>query len=157
MNEQEIKTKIEQNQIDSQKLIDEGKKLAGASAKIQKPPLRHGDLRLWPGCLGIVDKSEPAMHMLWIDGEKRSNCISEENVLNDSKPVGTLKDIFDDLERNSKDLTKFQEGNITVDIDSYNCLRIKQFKHKIRLSMCCARSFIIKLRRMVATAEGKNK
>ena len=107
------------------------KAIAEAKDKLKaldEPELKHGDLRLWsgvwPGCLGIVDKSETQMHMIWPDGDKRSRWLTEEKILQDSVPAGTMGDIFDDLNRNSEDLKGFEVDASCVDWQKGCCLGI---------------------------------
>lgn len=89
-------------------------------AETQKPKLRHGDIRQWgcsDGCVGIVDLSEPAPHMLW-PGDDLRNSKTQDVILSRSKSIGNLKDIFDDLKAMQEDLMYFKTDVHDYRIDS---------------------------------------
>ncbi len=75
-------------------------------AEAEKPELRHGEIRQWPHCIGIVDMSEPQTHLIWADGNKRTPCTSEAAIWRDSRVVGNIREYFDDLATITKLLTE---------------------------------------------------
>ena len=79
-------------------------------AEAENPKLRHGDLRECPGNIGIciVDTSEPHGHLIWADKHKRTALTREAGVIHDSKSIGNLKDIFDDLTALREPLKQFK-------------------------------------------------
>ena len=101
------KAKLEQCQADIAKITAERD---GLQAELDEPELRHGELRCWTGTAKpnhfIVDLSDEdkGPHCLWVNEDLR-NRHSKERILNSSAHVSY---IFDDLERNSKDLEKFE-------------------------------------------------
>ena len=118
-------------------------------AEAEKPELRHGDIRLWnpSGDIGIVDMSEPNPHMIWESHDLR-NAKNKDNILSQSKSIGTLQEIFDDLKALSEPLTEFFLGPQLFSVDDGN----------IRTAGCIyqtdrIRIFIDDLRRLLHTAE----
>ncbi len=138
-------------------------------AEAEKPTLRHGDIRMWSGCGGIVDKSEPAMHIIWADDDARSAILTEEDVLQNSKPVGTLGEYFRDLRAMSEDLTVFEMACLCNSEDTLQVaicggcpngndihFSINRDGRSIHVPLKDIPAFILNLQRLVHTA-GKEK
>lgn len=130
------------------------------AALAEKPKLRHGDIRLWPSCIGIIDKSEPAMHVVWDGGFQRTSRNSESDILADSEPAGNIKDIFDDLKALSKPLEEFptQYAGISTTWTLSNLSKSLNIIHENGCEetiVACDNipAFILNLRRLVHTAE----
>ena len=110
----EIQIKIEQNQTDKQKLIDEGKTLADKLAALDKPQLRHGDY-------GTAIASSGRLMLKDIGGQwftaGKECCVSPGN--DSFGPATILGNIFDDLKRNAEDLWEFEVDLYKDDEDGF--------------------------------------
>ena len=128
-------------------------------AEAEKPELRHGDIRLWnpSGDIGIVDMSEPNPHMIWESHDLR-NAKNKDNILSQSKSIGTLQEIFDDLKALSEPLKKFTVDNgpyrtVEVTIQPHGLLRLQDDDGFMLMGQCDIPAFILNLRRLLHTAE----
>lgn len=93
-----------------QQAIDKAK---SELAKIDKPKLRHGEIRYWPETeqYCTIDLSEKGLiWCIWLVGDLLT-AICQSAILNGSNHVGHIKDFFDNLKRNSEDLTEFVVSN----------------------------------------------
>ena len=130
----EIRAKIEQNQDDRQKLIDEEKALLEELEAAHKPKLRHGDIKMFNGCYCVIDTSELKMHAIWDGGDKRVDWITEAAMVDKSVHKGTLKEVFDDLKRNSEDLRSFEiESSVSTNKLSIEICGLNPAKIDFRL------------------------
>ncbi len=123
-------------------------------AEAEKPELRHGEIRQWPHCIGIVDTSEPHTHLIWADGNKRTPCTSEAAIWDDSKAIGNLRDIFDDLTALLEPLKEFQLDATYIS----GCLKdgritLTDRNEESSLSLTKGRELVSYLQRLVHTAE----
>ncbi len=129
-------------------------------AEAEKPKLRHGDIRQW-GCsgVGIVDLSEPAPHVLWVDGDLR-NSKTQDVILSRSKSTGNLKDIFDDLKAMQENLTEFTLGKglreNTVYLEACRLIIRPEKPGSVIVDIKDLPAFILNLRCLQATQERKN-
>ena len=126
-------------------------------AEAETPKLRHGDIRQWgcsDGCVGIVDLSEPAPHVLW-PGDDLRNSKTQDVILSRSKSIGNLKDIFDDLKATQEDLTEFTLGKglreNTVYLDAYRLIIRPEKPGSVIVDIKDLPAFIRDIRAMYAT------
>jgi len=136
------------------------KQIAGES----KPKLRHGDIRMWPtrSELGIIDLSEPNCHVIWKNGDKR-NCAS----VNNSKLVGTITEVFDDLKAMQENVTecsldscRVKTKRVVFEVDTLeDSLSISIYSRGKREAIICVplSDSSLKLRQMQATIKRRQK
>lgn len=140
------------------------KEVADLQAELEAmkvPELRHGDLRLYEegdwSAIGIVDMSEPALHILWDEGDLRNSLNSKDDTLRRSIHIGTLTEVFADIKMLSEPLSEFEldDSNISVRIAPSGSLRITQDEDDVYIPEKLIVKFSNNLRRMIAMEKGK--
>ncbi len=152
-----ILAKIEQNQTDRQRLIDEGEKLTSELSALDKPKLRHGDVFADNICVVTIGKD---LGGRWIathkDGSQKIG--DEAEVYCHIRSMSFVCNPSDDLKAMSEDLEEFTVDN--------GCGQIFHGEHmsgvwlKITTGSACynideVEEIILKLRQVVATAKRK--
>jgi len=133
----------------------------------EKPKLRHGDYGLWPVAKTpfIVNAHQRDRHgaaildLLWPDGDLSNSWACEDPRL-ERAPI--LGNIFDDLERNQKNLTEFSvcSGSgwspITAKLDSWGHILFTICgMNSSMTTIAKAQEFYQKLGQMIATMKRK--
>ena len=125
MNKREmLENKLTQNSLLSGLLKEESDNIQLQLAEIDKPKLRHGDYGYdkHTSYAGQEDEAFPEPFFINADREY-SYPLNEYNRNNKNRKPVVLGNIFDDLKRNSEDLTEFDICN-----QGGNDLRIKHVK-----------------------------